>query len=155
MAVAQFQKYLDDKNVNDIHIVEVEESTHTAQQASDVHGVPVSNIVKSLLVRYTGDCAINFALILVPGDKRLDLDAWKERLVAEDIRMANADEVKSVTGYSIGGVPPFGHVDKNGEFIHLDTYIADGFDGSSELAAAAGSYKAVFKVSLERLKELV
>jgi prolyl-tRNA editing enzyme YbaK/EbsC (Cys-tRNA(Pro) deacylase) len=154
MAVSQFKKYLEIKGITDIDVVEVEESTHTAQQAADVHGVPVSNIVKSLLVRYTGDCAIKFALVLVPGDKRLDLDYWKEYFVAQDIRMANADEVKSVTGYSIGGVPPFGHVAESGEFRRIDTYIADGFDSENELVAAAGSFKAVFRVSLERLKEL-
>lgn len=155
MAVSQFKKYLSENSIKDINVIEVEESTHTAQEAADVHGVPVCNIVKSLLVRYTGDCAIKFALILVPGDKRLDLDYWKEYLMADDIRMANADEVKMVTGYSIGGVPPFGHHDADGNFKRLDTHIADGFDRERELAAAAGNFKAVFKISLERLKELV
>jgi len=149
MAVSQFNDFLINKEIEDIHIIETDGNTHTAQQAADVHGVPVSNIVKSLLVFVQIGCEVDYKMILVPGDERLDFSYWKDYLGAVVVRMAKADKVKEITGYSIGGVPPFGHLKK------LDTYIADGFDGDSKLVAAAGSAKAVFKVSLERLKVLV
>ena len=150
MAVSQFAEFLKKENINDIEILESENaSTHTAQEAADVHGVPVGNIVKSLLTCIDVEGIEKFILVLVPGDKRLDLDYWQQKLGVTKIRMANAQEVKQVTGYSIGGVPPFGHISK------IPTYLADGFSADSPLVAAAGSQNAVFKVSKSRLEELV
>lgn len=145
MAVETFKKYIEDNGVVNIEVLISDEATHTAQQAADVHGVPVSNIVKSLLTCGAG----GFYLILVPGDKRLDLDIWKAKLDESELRMANADEVKSMTGYSIGGVPPFGHYQK------LKTFIDDGFDKSTQLVAAAGSANSVFKIDYDYLARLV
>ncbi len=144
MAVSEFKKYIENNSI-DVAIVESVQPTHSAVDASKVHGVPVSNIVKSLLVYVDG----GFKLFLTPGDKRLDLEKIKGDLSALDVRMAEAREVKSITGYSIGGVPPFGHTQK------LETYIVEGFDSSSELVAAAGSANSVFKISLDRLSEIV
>jgi len=149
MAVSQFNDFLLNKEISDVKVLITDGNTHTAQQAAEVHNVPVSNIVKSLLVFTQIGCEIDYKMILVPGNRRLDLDYWKEYFDVVVVRMATADEVKKVTGFSIGGVPPFGHLKK------LDTYIANGFDGNSELAAAAGSSKAVFKISLDRLKILI
>lgn len=136
MAVSQFRKHIKE-NSFDITVLETTSPTHTAKEAADVHCVPVSNIVKSLLVK-TID---GFELHLTPGDRRLELE--------KDTRMANADEVKQVTGYSIGGVPPFGHTSK------IKTVIEEGFDGTIELVAAAGSANSVFKISLDELKRIV
>ena len=136
MAILQFREYIDKENIN-IEVIETTSPTRTAQEAADVHGVPVSNIVKSLLVKTPN----GFELHLTPGDRRLEMD--------KNSRMANADEVKSITGYSIGGVPPFGHNQK------IKTFIEDGFDGTIELVAAGGSMHSVFKISLEDLKKLI
>ena len=133
-----FEKYLKENNIKDITLIISDKDTHTAQQAADTHNVPVSNIVKSLLVKVDND----FVLYLVPGDKRLDLDRVGGR-------MANAEEVKDITGYSIGGVPPFGHKTK------LKTYIEDGFNKDEILVSAGGKPNIVFKISFERLKELI
>lgn len=149
MAVSQFKSFLAENDLDFEIIISDGASTHTAQQAADVHGVPVSNIVKSLLTNCEIDCASRYILFLVPGDKRLDFEFWQKELGAEKMRMANADEVKSITGYSIGGVPPFGHTAK------LETYIADGFDADSLLVAAAGSHDAVFKIDLSKLRSIV
>ncbi|WKZ31279.1 MAG: YbaK/EbsC family protein [Candidatus Dojkabacteria bacterium] len=145
MAVTTFKQYLEANDI-DVEIIETSEDTHTAQQAADVHGVPVSNIVKSLLL-----CADEkqFYLVLTPGDVRLDIEKWKERLGATTLRMANADEVKQNTGYSIGGVPPFGHA------TQITTYIEEGFDPAIDLVAAAGSAKSVFKITLAKLNEVI
>lgn len=145
MAVDRFKEFVETNNVQ-IEIIETAEGTHTAQQAADVHGVPVSNIVKSLLL--SADDGSKFYLVLTPGDRRLDIDKWSEKFGADNLRMANAEEVKKVTGYSIGGVPPFGHA------VTVDTYIEDGFDPEIELVAAAGSANSVFKISLAQLKQI-
>lgn len=161
MAVETFINSMKDLRISDVEVIESDNSTHTAQQAAEVHGVPVSNIVKSLLicgaskgivtveVLETPVLTDKFYMILVPGDKRLDIEAWANRLKLENARMANADEVKSVTGYSIGGVPPFGHLHP------ITTYIEEGFDKEIELVAAAGSANSVFKITYKRLEEIV
>jgi prolyl-tRNA editing enzyme YbaK/EbsC (Cys-tRNA(Pro) deacylase) len=144
MAYGTFQKYLDSQILK-YTIVVSDEDTKTATQAAQVHNVPVSNIVKSLLVWVNG----SFKLFLVPGDRRLDLESVKARFKTDDIRMANAKEVKDITGYSIGGVPPFGHSTK------IETYIEDGFDVNTVLVAAAGSGNSVFKISYSELEKIV
>lgn len=142
MAVETFKKYIDEKGIS-LEILLSDESTHTAAQAATVHGVPVSNIVKSLLVKVGN----TFKMFLVPGDKRLDLEGIKKRFDTDDVRMANADEVKKITGYSIGGVPPFGHIKR------IEIYIEDGFDINSDVVAAAGSSTSVFKCTLDNLRK--
>ncbi len=145
MAVIFFKEKLRELLISDIEIIETQESTRTAQEAADTHNVPVSNIVKSLLVRIEN----RFELHLVPGDKRLDIEGIKKKNMTENVSMANADEVKMITGYSIGGVPPFGHKQR------IETVIEDGFDKLINLVAAAGSSNSVFKISYERLEQLV
>jgi prolyl-tRNA editing enzyme YbaK/EbsC (Cys-tRNA(Pro) deacylase) len=88
-------------------------------------------------------------MYLTPGDVRLDFDLIKKELNAQEVRMANAAEVKEVTGYSIGGVPPFGHT------TGLETYIHPTFSNEYPLYAAAGSAFANFEISLEELQKLI
>lgn len=136
MSVEYFKKQLRNKGIS-LEIILSKEDTHTAIQAAEVHKVPVSNIVKSLLVKNDEYYEIH----LVPGDKRLELK--------KNTRMANAEEVKEITGYSIGGVPPFGHKEK------IDIVMEEGFDKESLLVAAAGSANSVFKISFDELKRIL
>jgi len=145
MAIETFKQYLIENKINEIEILVSVESTRTAQEAANTHNVPVCNIVKSLLVRIDD----SFKMFLVPGDRRLDIDYLKKEYNTENVTMANADEVKEITGFSIGGVPPFGH--KNS----IPTIIVDGFDKNSLLVAAAGSQNSVFKIDYDRLKALI
>jgi len=132
-----FEKYIKENNV-EIELIETDRTTRTAKDAAHTHGVPVSNIVKSLVIKI-GD---GYEIYLVPGDKKLDLEGIKGR-------MATAEEVKEVTGYSIGGVPPFGHK------VRLETHLVEGFDKNKELLAAGGKPNIIFKTSFKELKELV
>lgn len=132
-----FEQYIKEKNIQ-LELLTTDESTHTAQDAANTYNVPVSNIVKSLLTNVNGE----FILYLVPGDKRLNLDEIGGR-------MATADEVKNITGFSIGGVPPFGHKTK------LRTNIIEGFDENHELLAAGGKPNIIFKTTLSELKNWI
>ncbi len=144
MAVQQFQEFLD-KNKLNYKIIETDGSTHTAVEAAKEQSVPVSNIVKSLLVKVDDE----FKLFLVPGDKRLDLEDVKKTQKVLEVRMATADEVKKITGYSIGGVPPFGHKNR------LATVIQEGFTDKSQLVAAAGAGNALFRIELKDLRDII
>ena len=144
MAKEVFEQFLKKNNL-DIEVIESQDKTHTAQQAADAHGIPVRNIVKSILVKIDNE----FFLFLVPGDKKIDLEEKKREFNAKNITIANPEEVKNITGYSIGGVPPFGHKQK------IKTFVEKGFDKKENLLAAAGSPKCVFKIGLEELKKTI
>lgn len=81
MSVELFLEFVK-KHELDIAPVKSERATTTAREAAKVHGVPVSNIVKSLVVC---EASGEFVVYLCPGDKRLEL--------SDGARMAMADEV--------------------------------------------------------------
>lgn len=137
MSVLLFLEFIKEHKL-DITLVKSDKLTSTAQKAAKVHGVPVSNIVKSLVVKKDGE----FVVCLCPGDKKLNLEKIGGR-------MANANEAKETTGHSIGGVPPFGHKKP------LKTIIVEGFNPNEPLWAAAGAQDTNFKTTLFELKKVV
>lgn len=120
-----------------------EESTHTAQEAADAVGAPVGAIVKSLVFLAHDEPL----LVLVSGPNRVDPEALGARL-GKALGKADADSVKAHTGYSIGGVPPFGHPHP------LWTVMDEDLMAFETVWAAAGSPSAVFPIAPERLREL-
>jgi len=144
MSAETFKSFIDGKGIS-LKILKADGTTKSAQEAAAVHGVPVGSIVKSLLLKVDD----KFVMYLTPGDIRLDLDQIKKEMNANSIRMAKADEVKEVTGYSIGGVPPFGHKTKLETFIHPD------FSDKYPLYAAAGSSFVNFETTLDDLRDLI
>lgn len=84
-------------------LTEFEQSTKTAAQAAEAMGCELGQIVKSLVVVVDGVPV----LALVAGDRRGDLDAIAAECGGSKARMADADTVRSATGYAIGGVSPF------------------------------------------------
>lgn len=125
----------------------MDETTHTAQDAADALGCPVAAIVKSLLfIAGAGDAA-EPVLVLASGPNRVD-PTLIEQIVGSPVAMADAKAVKTVTGYSIGAVPPLGHPDD------LPTVFDETLLALSEVWAAAGSSRAVFPIAPARLVEL-
>ncbi len=121
----------------------MDQSTHTAQEAADAVGAPVAAIVKSLLFIANGSPL----LVLASGPNRVDVEALGQRLGVE-LEKANAQLVKTHTGWSIGGVPPFGHPET------IRTVMDEDFFTLDTLWAAAGSATAVFPISPQRLLQL-
>jgi len=136
-----FLDYIRENRIN-LKIIDASGSTHTAQEAADYCGCELSCIIKSLLVKVGEE----FFLYLVPGDQRLDLKSISN---SADVRMASAEEVKEISGYSIGGVPPFGHKAK------IRTVVVAGFPLDANLFAAAGSANTMFSITLKQLESLV
>ena len=89
------------------------QTARTAQDAASSLGCEVGAIVKSLLFKTDN----TFTLCLVAGDKKASLKKIKKILDIKDVSMANPDDVKKITGYTIGGVSPIGHLNK------IDIYI--------------------------------
>ena len=105
-------------------------STRSAQDAAQAIGCNVCQIAKSLIFRTqrTGKPV----LVIVSGSNRVDTDALG-KLMGEGIIKPDADFVRQVTGFSIGGVPPVGHHQV------LETYIDADLLAHDEIWAAAGT----------------
>lgn len=142
MSVSDFLTRADELGF-DVTVTEMSESTHTAAEAAVAVGCPVAAIVKSLLFTADGEPL----LLLVSGPNRVDLDHVSAELGAT-VAMADAKSVKTITGYSIGGVPPFGHTSPIRTVIDADLLALP------EVWAAAGSARAVFPIAPQRLVEL-
>ena len=119
-------------------------SARTALEAASSLNCEVGAIVKSLLFRTDN----KYALFLVAGDKKASLKKIKKNIKFSDVSMASADEVKSITGYTIGGVSPVGHI-KN-----IDIYIDNSLERFDYLFAAAGHPNCIFKISFLDLKKI-
>ena len=126
-----------------LEVSHMDQSTHTAQEAADAVGAPVAAIVKSLLF-VVGEQPL---LVLASGPNRVNVEALGERLGAV-LDKADAKAVKTHTGWSIGGVPPFGHP------TPIRTVMDEDFFTLETVWAAAGSATAVFPISPDRLREL-
>jgi len=116
-------------------IVEFSASTRTAQEAADAIGCTVAQIVKSLI--FCTREANQPILVLTSGVNRVN-EKTIEQLVGERIKKADADFVRTVTGFAIGGVPPVGHTQKIMTFIDEDLLQYD------QVWAAAGTPYTVF-----------
>ncbi|WP_262505398.1 YbaK/EbsC family protein [Streptomyces sp. TRM68367] len=81
------------------------EATRTAAEAAAAVGCELSQICKSLIFAADGVPV----LVLMDGASRVDVERVREELGAGAVTRAKADVVREATGYSIGGVPPFGH----------------------------------------------
>lgn len=120
------------------------DGTRTAVEAAGAVGCVVDQIVKSLVFVVDDEPV----LALTSGANRVDTDRLADALGAAEARKADADEVRTATGYAIGGTPPVGH-DQPLRTI-LDPRLLD-FD---EVWAAAGTPMDVFPLSPVRLREL-
>ena len=83
-------------------LLEFEQSTKTAQEAADAMGCELGQIVKSLVFVVDGEPVV----ALVAGDRRGDTAAIAALLGGKEARFADAETVRSATGYAIGGVSP-------------------------------------------------
>ena len=127
----------------DIEIKEFADSTRTAEEAAHAVGCTVAQIVKSLLFIV----AAQPTMALVSGINRLD-----ERKLADlcgvcrkQVKRSDADMARDITGFAIGGVPPFGHTTR------LPTYIDADLQPFDMIWAAAGTPQAVFAITPQEL----
>jgi prolyl-tRNA editing enzyme YbaK/EbsC (Cys-tRNA(Pro) deacylase) len=127
-------------------VVELSDSTRTAQDAASSIGCEVSQIIKSLI--FKTKTTHKPVLILASGPNRVN-EKVIESYVGEKITKADADFVRDVTGFAIGGIPPIGHK-QNIEFIFVDEDLFK-FDS---IWAAAGTPNAVFNLKVQDLVEM-
>ena len=139
-AVQRVQQILNDYN-KDLKAIVLKSSARTAKEAAESLNTEVGSIVKSLLFK-TED---SFVLCLVSGDKRCSLNKLKKIKNQKDICMANADQVKEITGFTIGGVSPVGHINQ------IEIYIDNELSRFKYIYAAAGHPNCIFKIDFDNL----
>ena len=127
-----------------LKVIVLESTARTAQDAANSLHCEVGAIVKSLLFRTEN----SFLICLVAGDKRCSLNKLKKILNKKNVRMANADEVKKNTGFSIGGVSPVAHKMK------LNVLIDKSLSRFENVYAAAGHPNCVFKIKYIELIDI-
>ena len=142
-SVKRVVKVLSDFDSN-LKVEALNSSARTAVDAATSLNCEVGAIVKSLLLR-TDD---SFILCLVSGDKRCSLNKIKKMINKKDVSMANADQVKSQTGFSIGGVSPVAHLEK------IKILVDSSLSRYENVYAAAGHPNSIFKITYKQLIKL-
>ncbi len=125
-----------------IEIREMPQSTRTAAEAAAACGTSVAQIVKSLIFRKADSGEP--VLILVSGRNRVDEKAMKA-VIGEALERIDADQVRALTGFAIGGVAPLGSLRPLATFMDADLLTFD------TVWAAAGAPHAVFEVDPKAL----
>lgn len=125
-------------------VVRLPNSTRTASEAAQAVGCEVGAIAKSLLFKADGEPL----LVICAGDRRVNTVAVANIVGAVDVRMASADDVRAVTGYAIGGVPPIGHA------TSIRTLMDTSLLRWPVIYAAAGAHDALFPADPNRLLEV-
>jgi prolyl-tRNA editing enzyme YbaK/EbsC (Cys-tRNA(Pro) deacylase) len=127
-------------------IVELPDSTRSAQDAAQAIGCQIGQIVKSLI--FKGKQTHKPILVLASGSNRVNEKKLK-KLVSEPVKKADADFVREKTGFAIGGVPPAGHREQ------IETFLDEDLLQYEEIWAAAGTPHAVFKRTPSELRKIV
>ena len=126
----------------DCKVIESVESTRTAQEAADRAGCLLGQIIKSLI--FKGKTSHKPILVLTSGANRVDEKRISE-YAGEPIVRADADFVRVVTGFAIGGVPPLGHIQK------METYLDEDLLQYKTIWGAAGTPNAIFELTPDDL----
>ena len=127
-----------------LKIIVLDSTARSAKEAANSLKCELGAIIKSLVFRAESD----FMICLIAGDKRCSLNKLKKILKKKDVSMANADQVKEITGFSIGGVSPTGHLKK------LNVIIDKSLSRFKYVYGAAGHPDCVFKITYLELVKL-
>ena len=141
--VKRVEKFLKNFDQN-LNVMLLDTSARTALEAASSLKCDVGAIIKSLLFKTEN----TFTLCLVAGDKKASLNKIKKTLEIKDASMASADEVKDITGFTIGGVSPVAHLNK------VDIFIDKSLERFVDLYAAAGHPNCVFKINFNDLQKI-
>jgi prolyl-tRNA editing enzyme YbaK/EbsC (Cys-tRNA(Pro) deacylase) len=125
-------------------VIVLEQLATTAQMAADAIGIEVGRIVKSLM--FKGKDSGKPYLLLVSGANRVH-EKRAGRQIGEVLERSDADFVKEWTGFSIGGVSPFGHP------APLATYLDQDLFNYETVWAAAGDPRSVFEITAADLEK--
>jgi len=140
----RIQQYLDEAGVT-AQVVEFEQPTRTSAEAAEAIGCSIAEIAKSILFR--GKQSGQAVMVVASGDNRVS-EKKVGAMVGEKLSRADADFVRSATGYAIGGVAPFAHAQPVRLLLDKD------LQRFATIWAAAGTPFSVFPLSPAELARL-
>ena len=127
-----------------LKLIVLKKTARTAIDAANALECELGAIIKSLVVKTEEE----FLVCLVSGYKRCSLNKLKKILNKKDVSMANANQVKENTGFSIGGVAPTGYLKKLNIIVYISLSRFDYVYG------AAGHPDCIFKITYPKLVKL-
>ena len=142
-SVKRVSKKLKDFDKN-LKVIVLDTSARTAEDAANSLNTEIGSIIKSLFLRTKN----SFLLCLIAGDKRCSLNKMKKTLDEKDVCMGNAEQVKEITGFTIGGVSPVGHLNQ------IKVFIDRSLSRFENIYAAAGHPNCVFKINFVNLQRI-
>lgn len=126
-------------------VKELSQATRSAREAAEAVGCGIGQIAKSLIFKSKNKDEP--LLVITSGSNRVNEERISE-YISEPVEKADPDFVREKTGFSIGGVPPIGHLEK------IMTFIDEDLLRYEQIWAAAGNPRAVFKLQPEELVEM-
>ena len=129
----------------DVDVHEFPEGTKTAADAAEAIGCDVAQIASSIAM-----VADELVVVVTSGANRVSENriATLRDVPVDEVRLADADEIKATLGWSIGGVPPFCHDEP------VPVYLDEDLTAFETVWAAAGTPEAVFPIAPDRIVEI-
>jgi len=147
--VAEFADRAHDRYDVDLDVLEFESGTETAAAAAEAVGCETAAIASTIIVALSGGGHDgDLVAAIVSGANRLDLDAVATQYGAETASMADPATIRSVVGWSIGGIPPICHD------ADLPTTFDPALTEYDVVHGAAGTPSAMFAIAPDRLVDL-
>lgn len=130
----------------EINILEMEQSTRTAQEAANAVGCEVAQIVKSMIFERKDNQQL--VLVLVSGAHNADMKLLAEHFGTK-LDRADPRKIREQTGFAIGGVSAIGHL------IDIPVVMDDSLLTLETVWVAAGKPNALFSVNAKHLADAV
>lgn len=127
-----------------------ENSQNFANEASEKLGLAPEVVFKTLVVKVDKD---NFVVAIVPSDKQLSMKKLAKTVAGKKAVMAEARKVKSMSGYVLGGVSPFGQKKRlmtllDSSASHFDKIYVSGGKRGLEIAISPDSIKQLLNAAV-------
>ena len=143
MFTSNVREYLDQRHAKYVTISH--QPAYTAQEVAAAAHIPGRMMAKTVMIKLDGE----MAMVVLPADRRVDLEYLKKITRAHTVRLASEDEFKGMfPGCEVGAMPPLG------ELYGLEVYAARELTEDDEIAFNAGSFTEVVKLPYAEFRRL-
>ena len=134
--------YLNKRHIQ-AEILHLNEDTPTVPDAARVLGVSPEQIIKSLVFGIDGQPI----LVIANGERKIDPRKLADhfQVARKRVKFATAEQALEITGYVVGSMPPFGHLQT------LPTYIDQDVTALQTIYGGGGDVHAMLKLEVEAL----
>jgi prolyl-tRNA editing enzyme YbaK/EbsC (Cys-tRNA(Pro) deacylase) len=141
-SVIRVKSFLENVGI-DRQIVALSDSARTATEAAEALGIEVGQVASSIVFKLPNGSAL---LVITSGRHRVDTKLVATGIRVEKLHRADADFVRDVSGFAIGGVSPVGWINPPGEIL-----IDEALNDYEVVWAAAGHPHSVYSTTYSEL----